>query len=334
MAETGERFSSSFDFMLFVVLFGVFRYSRRKGLRMVGCGLEYKDIETFLEIVRTRNITKAAENMFLSQSTISNRLKHLEDGLGYQLLYRAKGQRLIQLTHFGKEFIPVAERWKNLFEETLLLKEKNMQILRIATNESTYYEIVEPFLKAFLRAWPELKLSLQICDSEHIYDLVEANLVDYGFASYESARNETVSRCINTQKTGLIQYCENPAPIKKIHPKDLDITKEIRYTGGHFDTFNSWYQKWFENPYAFHMSINSPHAALPLLKEFGGWVLCPFHLAEVLSRTMSLQIYELEEPPKDRKIYLVQRKDNGMKSLAIGKAFEKNLMVYLEKMEG
>ena len=76
MAETGERFSSSFDFMLFVVLFGVFRYSRRKGLRMVGCGLEYKDIETFLEIVRTRNITKAAENMFLSQSTISNRLKH------------------------------------------------------------------------------------------------------------------------------------------------------------------------------------------------------------------------------------------------------------------
>lgn len=71
--------------------------------------MEYKDIETFLEIVRTRNITKAAENMFLSQSTISNRLKHLEDELGYCLLQRAKGQRLIQLTQHGKEFIPIAE---------------------------------------------------------------------------------------------------------------------------------------------------------------------------------------------------------------------------------
>lgn len=296
--------------------------------------MEDKDIETFLEIVRTRNITKAAENMFLSQSTISNRLKHLEDELGGQLLHRAKGQRLIQLTHYGREFIPVAERWKNLFEETSLLKEKNMQILRIATNESTYYEIVEPFLKTFLHVWPELKLSLQICDSEHIYDLVEANLVDYGFASYESARNETVSRCINAQNTYLIEYCENPAPMKKIHPKDLDISKEIRFTGGHFETFNSWYQKWFEKPYAFHVSINSPHAALPLLKETGGWALCPYHLAEVLSRMMSLQIYELEEAPADRKIYLVQRKDNSMKNLAIGKAFEENLMVYLEKMEG
>jgi len=295
--------------------------------------VEYKDIETFLEIVRTRNITKTAENMFLSQSTVSNRLKHLEDELGYQLLHRAKGQRLVQLTHYGREFIPIAERWKNLFDETTLLKEKNMQVLRIATNESTYYEIVGPFLKGFLHLHTELKVSLQICDSEPIYDMVEANLVDYGFASYESARNETTSQCINTQSTCLIEYCENPAPVKKVHPKDLDITKEIRFTGGHFETFNSWYQKWFENPYAFHMSINSPHAALPLLKEFGGWALCPHYLAEVLSRTMSLQICELEEAPRDRKIYLVQRKDNGLKNFAVGKAFEESLRAYLEEWE-
>ena len=54
--------------------------------------MEYKDIETFLGIVRTRNITKTAENMLLSQSTVSNRLKHLEEELGCQLIQRAKGQ--------------------------------------------------------------------------------------------------------------------------------------------------------------------------------------------------------------------------------------------------
>ncbi|KPI57378.1 hypothetical protein IM33_00450 [Clostridioides difficile] len=295
--------------------------------------MEYKDIETFLEIVRTRNITKAAENMFLSQSTISNRLKHLEDELGYCLLQRAKGQRLIQLTQHGKEFIPIAERWKKLFEETILLKKKNVQILRIATNESAYYEIIEPFLIEFLRIHIDLKLSIQICDTAYIYDLAEANLIDYGFASFESARNEIISRCINTQKICIIQYCENPTLLKKIHPSELDISKEIRFTGGHFETFNSWYNKWFENPYAFHMSINSPYAALPLLKEFHGWMLCPYYLARILSKIINLQIYELEEAPKDRKIYMIQRKDSGLKNFDIGKIFEKSLWEYLDKLD-
>ncbi|HGM3507153.1 TPA: LysR family transcriptional regulator [Clostridioides difficile] len=295
--------------------------------------MEYKDIETFLEIVRTRNITKAAENMFLSQSTISNRLKHLEDELGYCLLQRAKGQRLIQLTQHGKEFIPIAERWKKLFEETILLKKKNVQILRIATNESAYYEIIEPFLIEFLRIHIDLKLSIQICDTAYIYDLAEANLIDYGFASFESARNEIISRCINTQKICIIQYRENPTLLKKIHPSELDISKEIRFTGGHFETFNSWYNKWFENPYAFHMSINSPYAALPLLKEFHGWMLCPYYLARILSKIINLQIYELEEAPKDRKIYMIQRKDSGLKNFDIGKIFEKSLWEYLDKLD-
>jgi len=293
--------------------------------------MEYKDIETFLEIVRTRNITKTAENMFLSQSTISNRLKHLEDELGYQLLQRAKGQRLIQLTQYGKEFIPIAERWKNLFEETTLLKEKNNQVLRIAVNESAYYEFIGPFTIQFLKEHLDLKLSIQICDSAHIYDLVEQNLIDYGFASFESARDEIANRCINRQKIYVIEYSEHPTEIKKIHPKELDISKEIRFTGGQFANFNSWHNKWFENQYAFRVDINSPHAAIPYLKAFGGWALCPLSLGMTLAKMTSLQFYELEDGPADREIYMIRRKDSSMKDLSLGKEFEESLEAYLEE---
>jgi len=86
--------------------------------------MRYKDIETFLEFVRTRNITKTAQHLYLSQSPVSNRLKSLEDKLGCQLIIRAKGHRVVQLAHQGEEFIPIAERWKNLFEETELLKKR------------------------------------------------------------------------------------------------------------------------------------------------------------------------------------------------------------------
>lgn len=294
--------------------------------------MEYKDIETFLEIVRTRNITKTAENMFLSQSTISNRLKHLEEELGYQLIQRAKGQRLIQLTSYGKEFIPIAERWINLYEEMTLLKEKNNRVLRIAANESSYYELVSPFTIHFLQRHPDVKLSMQICDSSYIYDLAEDNLIDYGFASLESTRNEIDRKCINRQKIYVIEYCEKPQEMKKIHPKDLDISKEIRFTGGHFANFNSWHEKWFENQYAFRIDINSSLAAIPYLKSFGGWALCPLSLAKTLSKYVSIQVYELEDGPDDRKIYMIQRAGNGIKDMSLGRQFEEEFQEYLDRL--
>ena len=81
--------------------------------------MQNKDIEIFLEIVQSRNITKAAEHLFLSQSVISTRLKKLEEELGYELFTRSKGVREMELTRQGREFVSIAVRWKNLFEEAV-----------------------------------------------------------------------------------------------------------------------------------------------------------------------------------------------------------------------
>ena len=66
------------------------------------------EIETFLMIVKTKNITKTAENLFLSQPTVSHRLKLLEDELNVKLLNRKQGYKQIELTTQGEEFIPVS----------------------------------------------------------------------------------------------------------------------------------------------------------------------------------------------------------------------------------
>ena len=41
--------------------------------------MDHKDITIFLELVRCRNISKTAENLYLSQSAVSSRLKALEE---------------------------------------------------------------------------------------------------------------------------------------------------------------------------------------------------------------------------------------------------------------
>lgn len=295
--------------------------------------MHYKDIETFLEVVRTRNITKAAEQMHLSQSTISNRLKNLENELGYDLILRSKGHRMIQVTCQGEAFVPVAERWQNLYEETKLLKERALQTLRIATCESTFYEYLCGFTINFIHKHPSTKLAVQICDTAQIYDMVEKNLIDYGFAAYEAYRSEVISECINQQSTCVIQYAENPIPGLKILPSDLDPIKEINFTGGHFTTFNIWHKKWFGTQHVCALEINSPMAAIPYLKEFGYWALCSIKSAKHIMQKLSLQLYQLDDPPEDRKIYLLKRRDSSIKNMEIGRMFEHELREYIANID-
>jgi DNA-binding transcriptional LysR family regulator len=73
--------------------------------------MNFNGIETFLAIVQTRNMTKAAEKLFLSQSTVSHQLKALEDEIGTVLVDRQKGYRTIELTPKGQAFVQIAERW-------------------------------------------------------------------------------------------------------------------------------------------------------------------------------------------------------------------------------
>ena len=68
--------------------------------------MNLSEIETFLMIVKTKNITKTAENLFLSQPTVSHRLKSLENELQVNLITRKKGYKQIELTTQGEEFIP------------------------------------------------------------------------------------------------------------------------------------------------------------------------------------------------------------------------------------
>lgn len=295
--------------------------------------MRYRDIETFLELVRTRNITKTAEHLYLSQSTVSNRLKQLEDDLGYQLIVRAKGQRAIKLTRQGQDFVPIAERWKNLFEETESLKNSAISTLRLAVSESTYYSTLAPILLEFLDTYPKYKVSVQLCDSELIYDLVEKDLVDYGIASYDAYRPSIETCCLDSRPLCIIRYSENPIPGLTIHPRELDPKKEIRFTGGHFSNMNTWREKWFGLAHEERLDLNASRAIIPFMSNTDYWALLPADVAENLAKEVSLQIYELEDPPTPWKVYLLKKRNPYSQNIEVRRIFEKALMTHMEKQK-
>ena len=57
---------------------------------------------------KRQSLTRAAQKLYLTQSTLSSRLDCLEKELGAPLLIRKKGIRRVELTEAGKKMVPVA----------------------------------------------------------------------------------------------------------------------------------------------------------------------------------------------------------------------------------
>ncbi len=66
----------------------------------------YRQVECFLAVARTGNLSRAAEEMYLTQPTLTARLKALEEELGDQLFVRTS--RGMRLTEAGRVFLPYA----------------------------------------------------------------------------------------------------------------------------------------------------------------------------------------------------------------------------------
>ncbi|MFY9179807.1 MAG: LysR family transcriptional regulator [Venatoribacter sp.] len=64
-------------------------------------------LKTFMEVSRTRHFGRAAENLYLTQSAVSFRIRQLEGLLGVELFSRQRNN--IQLTPAGEKLMPLAE---------------------------------------------------------------------------------------------------------------------------------------------------------------------------------------------------------------------------------
>ena len=65
-------------------------------------------LEFFMEICREKNFSRAAENLLVSQSSLSKQIKHLEDEVGVILFHRTL--KATTLTPEGEAFFEYAEK--------------------------------------------------------------------------------------------------------------------------------------------------------------------------------------------------------------------------------
>ena len=79
--------------------------------------MEMDALRCFLAVARCKSFTRAAEEMFISASTVSRRIAALENELGKSLFRRSSVE--IELTEAGQRLLPKVEKTLELYDALL-----------------------------------------------------------------------------------------------------------------------------------------------------------------------------------------------------------------------
>ena len=137
---------------------------------------------TFLEVNRTRHFGRAAENLFLTQSAISARIRLLEETLGVTLFTRERND--IRLTPAGNRLIKYAESIINTWNrarQDAVLKAEDTDSLAIGGMFSLWDIVLQGWLHQLHREMPGLALQVDAASEDVLVRRLLDAVLDVAF---------------------------------------------------------------------------------------------------------------------------------------------------------
>ena len=114
---------------------------------------------TFEALARLRSVTQAAEELCVTPSAVSHRIKQLEQAIGTPLFGRAD----FSLTTEGSEYLAhVREGLTSLQKFPGAASAPGKRKLKLAVTPTFSRSILMPRLRSFLEAYPEIDITLQV----------------------------------------------------------------------------------------------------------------------------------------------------------------------------
>lgn len=141
-------------------------------------------LQIFLKIVQTNSVTKAAEELQLTQPAVSIQLKNFQDQFDIPLTDVIG--RKIHITDFGKE---IAEAAENIINQINEINFKNLSYKGLLTGKlkisvvSTGKYVMPYFLASFMQKHPGIELIMDVTNKYKVVESVERNEVDFALVS-------------------------------------------------------------------------------------------------------------------------------------------------------
>jgi len=199
------------------------------------------DLEYFLEVSKTLNISRAAERIGISQPTLTQSIRKLESSVGAELLIRTRTG--VRLTKAGQrisgQVLSLLENWASLQKEAQQDEHELQGRFRLGVHPSVARYVLPQFFKELSRRAPRIEIELSHDLSRHITDSVINFQADMGFVINPTGHPDLVLKKLCEDQVCIFEapkerygktlfgdpdLIQTQAILKKLHKPALDFT--------------------------------------------------------------------------------------------------------------
>lgn len=243
-------------------------------------------LQTFLAIVESGSLVRASQKLHVTQSTVTARLKTLEDELGQVLLNRQKSGTT--LTPAGTKLLRYARIMTGLWRQARFetgLPAGLESVCTIGCDRELWHGPGRAFFDGVISGHPEMAVSVLQGNARDLEEWLNTGQVDV-ILTYDAVAhgNQTVYPLPPEE---LVLYSDRPDTPIKADPKYVFVDHGEDYRRQHGETYH--------DAGIARVSFDSSRWALEYLLERGGSAYLPRTLAEPYVRDG--QLHELTEAP-------------------------------------
>lgn len=239
--------------------------------------MELRVLNYFLAIAREGNFTKAAQQLHVTQPTLSRQIADLEQELGVKLFIRSNHNILLTedgmiLKHRAQEILSLADKTKRDF----LQKDETLSgTISIGSGEFRSTEYLAKIIAKFRKKYPNVKYEIYSGNAGNIRDYIERGFLDIGLMSepVDIRKYDFINMPVKEQ-WGVFVQSDSPLSKKdSVSPKDLQGMSLVTATG---DFNQSRIGKWlgdYREQVEIAATANLPYNEAVLAKENIGVML-------------------------------------------------------------
>lgn len=237
-------------------------------------------LRTFIALAQIKNFTKTAQQLFVAQSTVTNRIRDLETELGKSLFVRNHKQ--VELTPAGEKFLDYAQRFIALeitaFQD-LQSSSVFAQKIHIGSTNTIYECHLQKSIRAYMKTRPAVSLNITISHTPEMLRSLQDGILDVVFTYSALYRDGIICKLYRTDTLDLVCSSADTTYAGGIRKDDL---QKIDYLFCNFalQGVGLYIQDLFPRHHRFPMEIDNSTKLPQCLAEGLGYSFLPHSLVE------------------------------------------------------
>jgi DNA-binding transcriptional LysR family regulator len=284
-------------------------------VEMVVISLDERDWMVLQTLYKEKNITKAAQHLYISQPALTNRLQQLEKEFGITIVNR--GRRGVQFTPQGEYLAKSAHEMllniQKIKENVLNMEDNVAGTLRLGVSTFFTDYMLPNLLKLFKERYPTIEFKVTTGFSSHIAHLIYNQDVHIGIVKGDFSWKD--------HKHLLFEETICIASKEKIDIHNLPNLPRIDY---HTDSLlknsiNNWWSEHFTQPPLVSIEVDKVDTCKKMVVNGLGYAILPSLILNDVNDVYKTDITTIDGNPIVRKTWMFYHKDSL--ELNIVKAF-------------